>query len=328
MNGCRPGPVERRLCSVNGASALRDDVAGWVRRRTTSAAQLPTADELVARADGRTVALVVPARDEAATVGDLVSSVLAEPALRALLSEVVVVDSRSRDRTAAVARAAGARVVSTADVALDHPDGGKGGAVWRGVLATAADLLVVVDADLDPFDPAWVAALVAPLLLDDSVALVKAAADRPFTVDGAVADPVGGRVTELVARPLLSCFWPQLTGVAQPLAGEMAARRDLLVHLPFAMGYGLEIGLLVDTLEAVGLDAIAQVDVGQRRHRHRSNATLGCTAVAVLRTALARAGVPAESAPLVQFSRDAAGSLLPSGVDVEVGDLPPLAGLA
>jgi glucosyl-3-phosphoglycerate synthase len=290
-------------------------------------ADLPSIDELVMLRGDRRVALVVPALDEAATVGGLVAAVRRDAGLRSLLEEVVVVDSGSTDATVAVAEAAGARLVHAADVAPDHPAGGKGGAVWRAVQMTTADLLVVVDADLAPFDPRWVGALVAPLLLDDGVALVKAAADRPFVVDGVVTDLTGGRVTELVARPLISCFWPELGGVAQPLAGEMAARRELLERLPFAVGYGLEIGLLVDTLRVCGLDAIAQVDLGQRRHRHRNNAALGRASAAVLRTALGRAGVAVANDDLVQFVRDGEGLFLPSTTLVRAEDLPPVISL-
>jgi glucosyl-3-phosphoglycerate synthase len=312
---------------VTQGRQLRADVSAWLRRRSTSMADLPSIDALVRLRGDLRVALVVPALDEAATVGGLVSAVRGHDGLRSLLDEVVVVDSGSRDATAAVAEAAGARLVRTADIAPHHPAGGKGGAVWRALQATTADLLVVVDADLEPFDPRWVAALVAPLLLDEDVALVKAAADRPFVVDGVVTDPTGGRVTELVARPLISCFWPELAGVAQPLAGEMAARRHLLERLPFAAGYGLEIGLLVDTLRVSGLHAIAQVDLGQRRHRHRDNAALGRTSAAVLRTGLARAGVAVADDDLVQFVRGDGDLLLPSSTRVGAEDLPPVISL-
>ena len=165
---------------------------------------------------------------------------------------------------------------------------GKGEALWRSLAATTGDIVVFVDADLLAFHSDYVTGLIGPLLTDPSVHFVKAMYDRPLA-DGAVVHAGGGgRVTELVARPLLNLHWPQLAGFVQPLAGEYAARRHLLERLPFATGYGVEIGLLIDALNTAGLDAMAQVDLGERRHRHHDDLRLGRMAAEIWQTALAR----------------------------------------
>ncbi|HVU61514.1 MAG TPA: glucosyl-3-phosphoglycerate synthase [Mycobacteriales bacterium] len=230
-----------------------------------------------ARKADRTVAVILPARNEEQTVGDIVCAVLDEHG-DGLVDEVVVVDSASTDRTAELATSAGARVVSA-----DRP--GKGEAMWQGVAATKSDLLVFLDADLERFDPRFVPALLGPLLVDSRVAFVKGAYDRRTEADVTVG---GGRVTELTARPLLAAFWPELGRIVQPLGGEYAARRDLLEQLPFRCGYGVDIGLLLDTDELLGPGAIAQVDLHERFHSHSGLSALGRMAAEVLHTVIDR----------------------------------------
>jgi glucosyl-3-phosphoglycerate synthase len=188
------------------------------------------------------------------------------------------------------------------------------------------DLLVFLDADVLPSRAATAARLLTPLLLDPSVAFVKAAFDRPLTVDGVLQHGSGGRVTELLARPLINAWWPALAGFVQPLSGELAARRDLLSRLPFATGYGLELAMLVDVLDLVGLDAMAQVDIGERHHRHHSDAALGRMSAEVLAAALDRLGLP-QGDRLLQFSRSADGFDVAT-TEVHVSMLPPVASLA
>jgi glucosyl-3-phosphoglycerate synthase len=214
--------------------------------------------ELVASKHGQRVAVCIPARDEAATVGAIVAT--AERLRRvALVDELVVVDDGSTDATAAHARAAGASVVASAT------GPGKGQALTRAVASTTADILVFLDADVTNFSPRFVTALVAPLLTDAGIQLVKAAYRRPL--DGAPDE--GGRVTELLARPLLRRFFPSLAAASQPLAGECAVRRQLLDDLTLADGYGIEIGLLIDVFRRDGLDGIVEADLGERVHRNR-----------------------------------------------------------
>jgi glucosyl-3-phosphoglycerate synthase len=172
-------------------------------------------------------------------------------------------------------------------------------------------------------------ALLTPLLSVSAVQFVKAAFDRPLTVDGVLQHGSGGRVTELLARPLLNAWWPQLAGFVQPLSGELAATRALLERLPFATGYGLEIGMLVDVLELVGVDAMAQADIGERRHRHHSDAALGRMSAEVLATALRRRREPANDR-LLQFARPVGGGagFVTTATEVTVDDLPPVVSLA
>ncbi|GEL24164.1 glucosyl-3-phosphoglycerate synthase [Pseudonocardia sulfidoxydans NBRC 16205] len=277
----------------------------WFSRRTW---QRPpwTVDELVAAKAGRRVSVVLPALDEEATVGGVVTAIA--PLAQGpdpLVDELVVMDSGSTDRTAAVAAAAGARVVARTDVLGDlTPVAGKGEVLWRSLAATTGDVLCFIDSDLVDVDPAFVPALLGPLLAEDGVGLVKGFYRRPLRLevgDAQALDHGGGRVTELVARPLLAALRPPLTAVVQPLGGEYAATRDLLETLPFATDYGVEIGLLIDTLDAQGMDAIAQVNLGVRKHRNRSLLQLGAMARQITATALRRSAAHDSGAPLVQF---------------------------
>ncbi len=308
---------------------MESAVQEWFERRSSRAADWP-ADLLRAAKGSTTVSVVLPALDEASTVGGIVDAIrrdlmdIAWP----LVDEVVVLDSGSTDATAVVASAAGARVVHRDDVLPSVPSvPGKGEALWRSLAATTGDIVVFVDADLLAFHSAYVTGLIGPLLTDSSVHFVKAMYDRPLA-DGAVVHPGGGgRVTELVARPLLNLHWPQLAGFVQPLAGEYAARRHLLERLPFATGYGVEIALLIDALDAIGLDAMAQVDLGERRHRHHDDLRLGRMAAEIWQTALARLHRDGDQQTveptLTQFVRDAS-HYLPVTHDVTALERPPL----
>ncbi|MGN6473898.1 MAG: glucosyl-3-phosphoglycerate synthase [Mycobacteriales bacterium] len=284
-------------------------VSEWFSRRTTDIDAWPFA-RVAAAKGATTVSVVLPARDEAATVGEIVAAIRGELGGGAspLVDEVIVVDSASRDATASVAAESGARVVALTDVVTAFaPRPGKGEAMWRGVAATTADVVVFVDADLQSFDARFVVALLGPLLSDPAVQFVKAAYDRP-PIDPSLPSNGGGRVTELMARPWLSAFWPQLSGVLQPLAGEYSARTSLLRQLPFRCGYGVDLGLLLDTYRVAGLDAIAQVDLRRRWHRHSDLPSLGRMAAEVMHTALDR---------LVAEGR------LPDGIDVATQLLQP-----
>lgn len=285
----------------------------WFSRRTSRAADYPL-EQLLAARGATTVSVVLPALNEDTTVGPIVAAArsllvdVAEP----LVDELVVVDSGSTDATAEAARSAGATVVDVADVLPDVPwVAGKGEALWRSLAATTGDLVVFIDADLLSFDPSYVTGLLGPLLTDPQVSFVKATYDRALDTGGEWQSTGGGRVTELVARPLINLHWPQLAGVVQPLAGEYAARRSLLEQLPFATGYGVELALLIDAERLAGLDAIAQVDLGERRHRNHDSHRLGRMAAELWQTALARVSVDGGSsafeATLTQFDRTPSG---------------------
>lgn len=318
---------------------MRDDAAAWFAARTSTAEDWHRDRLLAAKGDTR-VSVVLPALNEETTVGRIVEAVHhglgagAAPGRR-LVDELVVVDSGSTDRTAEVAARAGARVVTRESVLPDIPVvPGKGEAMWRSLAATDGDVVVFVDADLQSFTPTYVTGLLGPLLTDDTVSLVKAVYERPLVEGSNVVSAGGGRVTELVARPLLNLLWPALAGVVQPLAGEYAARRSLLEQLAFPCGYGVEIAMLVDTLDLLGLDAIAQVDLGVRVHRHHDERRLGRMSAEILRTALdrlARRGDLSDlgtlASSLTQFDRGATGFALHTH-DIAALERPPMVTLS
>jgi glucosyl-3-phosphoglycerate synthase len=282
------------------------------------------ADEAVRRCLSRkgstTIGVVIPALQEEETVAGVVGPVVA---LGRLVDEVVVIDGGSSDRTVEVAAKAGARVVELGDHLSLDPHPGKGAALWLAVAQTSADVLLFLDADVSPFDAGWVPAMVEPLLAEPDVQLVKGCYDRPVGAPGAVQPGRGGRVTELVARPLLSVAWPELAQVRQPLAGETAARRTLLERLPFATGYGVEIGLLLDTYARHGLGAIAQVDLGERFHKPQEDDALARMAATVLHAALRRLPAPVVADPVLwQYARAVDAEVVASSYDVPAADLP------
>ncbi|MFG2721370.1 glucosyl-3-phosphoglycerate synthase [Streptomyces sp. NPDC048416] len=303
---------------------MLEEVERWLSRRSWSAAERPLERMLAAKhRTGTTVSVVLPALDEEATVGEIVATVRRElmTASVPLVDELVVVDSGSTDRTAEVAAAAGARVVHRDAILPALPAlPGKGEVLWRSLLVTSGDVVCFVDADLKDFDATFVSGIVGPLLTDPDVDFVKAMYDRPL----GTAAGQGGRVTELVARPLLNLHWPQLAGIVQPLGGEYAARRALLERLPFPVGYGVELALLVDALHTVGLDALAQVDVGVRKHRHQDGQALGRMAAAIYRTAQLRLSRGHLVRPeLTQFERGEHG-FVPRTYAVDTEERPPM----
>ncbi len=309
---------------------MRPDARAWFRGRTTSAPSLDGIDveALVAakRRSGSRVSVVLPARNEQATVGLLVADITERWMHRThLVDELLVVDSDSTDATAAVARAAGADVVATTDVLPAHGSRpGKGEALWKSLAATTGDVLVFLDSDLEGDVSHYVPGLLGPLFTDPQVQYVKGCYTRPLEIDGVSAPAGGGRVTELTARPLLNVLWPELAGFVQPLGGEYAGRRSALERVPFAGGYGVEIGLLVDLLGLVGLGALAQVDLGVRRHSSQSQEALGAMAGQVVATALARAGsAPAVGGLLTQFRHDGTG-FVPRSTAVALDERPPM----
>ena len=304
---------------------MLDEVNNWLSHRSFKAVDLPL-DELVAAKLGvsgktgggeATVSVVLPALDEEGTVGEIVSVIrndLMTPELP-LVDELVVMDSGSSDRTADVAAGAGAKVVRREEVLPRTPVlPGKGEVLWRSLAATTGDIVCFVDADLREFSAEFVTGIVGPLLLHSEIQLVKAVYDRPLgKVPGECAGTAGfegGRVTELMARPLLDRHWPLLSGFIQPLGGEYAGRRNLLETLRFPVGYGVEIGLLIEALDSVGLNGLAQSDVGVRHHRHQDTQALGRMAAAIYETVRQRLAGCGESGAsdgyeweIVQFER-------------------------
>ena len=310
---------------------MRPDARAWFRSRTTATPSLDALDlDALLRAKLRgqhRVSVVLPARDEQATVGGLVADLHEYWVQRTpLVDELLVVDSDSTDATAAVARAAGANVVATTDVLPAHGSRpGKGEALWKSLAATTGDLVVFLDADLLGDVRHFVPGLLAPLLTDPQVDYVKGCYTRPLEVDGSWVPAGGGRVTELTARPLLNALWPELAGFVQPLGGEYAGRRSALERVPFVSGYGIEVGLLVDLLGLLGLSGLAQVDLGVRRHTSQDQEALGRMAGQVVSAVLSRtpAGRAEPGGLLTQFRSDGAG-FVPVSTPVAVDERPPM----
>ena len=275
--------------------------------RACSSWQRWQVDALLSAKGEHRVSVVIPARTEAGTIGAVVSGIRAALIdMHPLVDELVVIDSDSTDATATVARDAGATVFRARDIRPDlgtYP--GKGEALWKSQFVTTGDLLVFVDADLTGWGPHFVSGLVGPLLDDPDLQLVKGFYDRLLDDGSEVHTPQGGRVTELVARPLINLWWPVLARVVQPLAGEWAIRRSAFERLAVPVGYGVELAALVDVHAEWGLDAIAQVDLGERAHSHQSVHDLGLMAAELVIVASRRRGdVPAAS-ELWQFDRNA-----------------------
>lgn len=301
---------------------------GWFERRTFADPQWSVAD-LVAAKRGRRIAVVIPALNEAATIVGVLRTVTG--LLGSLIDEVIVIDSGSSDDTVPLANEAltghpGGRVM-TREAALpgyEAPLPGKGEVLWRSLAATTADLVAFMDSDLIDPDPEYLPKLLGPLLFEPGVALVKAYYRRPLRV-GDVEDPNGGgRVTELVARPMLTALRAELGDVLQPLSGEYAATRELLLELAFPIEYGVEVAILLDTFHRRGMDAIAQVNLGTRAHRNRPLHELAPMSRQIMAAILQRCSVADSGVALSQFSSG------PNGFERNRGDLatrerPPMA---
>ena len=306
---------------TDGGDAL-GGLAGWHARRGYRAGDFPLervkADR---RASGASVSVVLPAREVADTIGPILAGLVPLRDEHGVIDELLVIDAASADGTATLAARAGATVVQEAAVLPEHgPPRGKGDALWRALSVTRGELVVFLDADTEGFDPRFPLALLGPLLADAAVAFVKGAYRRPFRLGEQTLPDGGGRVTELVARPLLNLHVPELAGFVQPLAGEVAARRSLLEALPFAVGYGVEIAMLIDALRHAGLDALAQVDLGTRQNRHQPLRALSAMAYAVMVAAERRVHGEREVAGAIAFPHG--GTLELAHVAVE--ERPPL----
>ena len=322
----RPGVTSGRRVPQPGLS-----VEDWFAARTYRGADY-AAEELVAAKGAHRVSLVLPARNERETEGVMVAAIRAVLVERVPLNdELVVIDSDSTADTAAVARAAGAEVHAQADILPElGAVPGKGEALWKSLAVTTGDIVGFIDSDLHEFDPQLVVGLFGPMLTED-LAFVKGCYERPLSVVGGVVPGGGGRVTELVARPLINLFWPELAGFVQPLAGEYAGRREVLESVPFVGGYGVEIGLLIDLVERYGLDSLGQVDLAVRKHRNAPDAALARMAMQIQRTVherLVQQGrIVAREVPggvFVQYARDPDGGFLPVCSDLAHHERPPM----
>jgi glucosyl-3-phosphoglycerate synthase len=244
----------------------------WAKARTFHHSLYP-AERIAAEREG-SVSVCLPARECAGTVGEIVGA-LGRLRQAGAIDEVVVVDAASEDGTASVAERAGASVVHERELMPElGPVLGKGDAMWRALSVLSGELVVFLDADSEGFSGHFATGLLGPLVCERGVQFVKAFYRRPFEQDGISLPEGGGRVNHLMARPTLSLLYPELAAVRQPLAGEVAARRELLERVPFATGYGVEIAMLIDVWRELGLDALAQVDLDVHRNRHQPLAAL------------------------------------------------------
>ncbi len=245
-----------------------------------------------------TTTLILPARNVAATIGPILDEVARLNERSGLIEQVMVVDADSADGTADIARARGAEVYSENELLPAYgPAQGKGDAMWRSLSAARGDIVLFADADTHDFGEHFIYGTLGPLLMTPGVQFSKAAYRRPFTQEGQSVTDGGGRVTELMAKPLLNFFYPALTGFVQPLAGEFAAYRELLCRIPFLTGYGVEIGILIDVLARAGLRAMAQVDLGSRQNRHQALGDLSRMSSTVLRALARRIHIPEPDMP-------------------------------
>jgi glucosyl-3-phosphoglycerate synthase len=264
--------------------------------------------ELVARKHDRgvTATLVLPTRNVAETIGPVLEEVgyLASPEA-GLIDQVIVVDSDSADGTAELAQRYDVEVYSEnalmPEFGLNH---GKGDAMWRSLSKAYGDIIAFADTDTGNFCRDLVVGVIGCLVTKPDIQFVKAAYRRPYTRDVVSVPDGGGRVTELMAKPVLNHFFPELAGFVQPLAGEFAGTRDLMYAIPFFTGYAVEIGMLIDVLNACGLAAMAQVDVGIRRNRHQDLGNLSRMGYSVLRAAIARA-IPPRNDPFGELCEPA-----------------------
>jgi glucosyl-3-phosphoglycerate synthase len=269
-------------------------VQEWFRQRSFSHQEFAHLADSGKQARRLSTTLVFPARNVADTIEPILSAVVRLNDRSGLIDQIIVVDADSADGTASIARACGAEVYSENELLPGYgPARGKGDAMWRSLSVARGDIVMFADADTANFGEHFIYGTLGPLLtMTEDVQFTKAAYRRPFTDASQSVVDGGGRVTELMAKPLLNFFCPELTGFVQPLAGEFAAYRELLQRIPFLTGYGVELGILVDVLEEAGLPAMAQVDLGARQNRHQPLWALSRMSSAVLRAMASRASLP------------------------------------
>jgi glucosyl-3-phosphoglycerate synthase len=244
------------------------------------------------RRQGLTISLGLPTLNESATIGRILRTLKSQLMQKVpLLDEIVVIDSASTDNTAEIARSHGVPVVQHADILSELGTfQGKGEALWKSLHVLKGDIVVWCDTDISNIHSQFVYGVVGPLLNDSRISYVKGFYRRPLKFGRALETAGGGRVTELVARPLMNLFYPELSGLLQPLSGEYAGRREVLERLPFFTGYGVETGHLIDLVENFGLNAVAQTDLGVRIHRNQELFDLSKMAFAIMQVALKRLG--------------------------------------
>lgn len=316
-------------------SLAKMDAAEWFRSHSFHHERFSDLAEIgrIKRESGLSVSLVLPSRDVADTIGDILDTIHAvnerteAAADVSLADEVLVIDGDSQDGTIDTAERHGARVYSESDLMPDcGGNHGKGDAMWRSLSVATGDLVMFADADTRDFKQQFVYGTLGPLITEPQIRYVKAAYRRPFASGHEIEPDGGGRVTELSTKPLFNLFYPELTGFVQPLAGEFAADRELFLSIPFLTGYAVETGIMIDVLYRAGLGAMAQVDLGERQNRHQSLRELSRMSYSVLRAVSRRlreegrlreardAGLPDS---LLQFSYYRHAVATPDGLDLQ-----------
>ncbi|MAS95193.1 MAG: glucosyl-3-phosphoglycerate synthase [Verrucomicrobiales bacterium] len=273
-------------------SDLEEKIAKWLNTNTFHHSEFWDLKELVRAKEkaGVSISLCIPTLNEENTIGKEIIVFKSELMDRyPLLDEIAVIDSGSTDRTLEIAASYGADTYLSADILPNHGfKPGKGENLWKAIYQLKGDIICYVDADIKNIHSKFASALVAPLIYRQEIQYVKAFYDRPLAVSNELRASGGGRVTEILVRPLFSVFFPELTALMQPLSGEYAVRREVLEALPFPIGYGVETSHLIDVYQAYGLQSFAQVDLDKRVHRNQSTASLGKMAFGILQSFLNR----------------------------------------
>lgn len=264
----------------------------WLRTNTFHHSSFRDLRELVEakEAAGLTISLCIPTLNEEKTIGKEIVIFRSELMQRyPLLDEIAVIDSGSTDRTLEVAASFGADTYLAADILPGlEPKRGKGENLWKAIYQLKGDIIIYVDADIKNIHPRFVTGIVAPLIHNDTIKYCKAFYDRPMAYSSGIRSSGGGRVTEILIRPLFSLFFPELTSLIQPLSGEFAVRREVLEKIPFPIGYGVETAHILDVYREWGLEAFAQCDLDQRIHRNQSTNALGKMSFGIMQTFLNR----------------------------------------
>ena len=265
----------------------------WIKNNTIHHSQFWDIKKLVEEKEKQNlkISLCLPTLNEEKTIGKEIVMFKSELMDRyPLLDEIAVIDSGSTDATREISSTFGADVYLSSEILPQYGEKkGKGENLWKAVYELTGDIIVYVDADIKNIHPRFAYGLVAPLIYRPEVHYVKAFYDRPLAFSQGIRPSGGGRVTEILTRPLFSLFFPELTGLVQPLSGEYAVRREVLEAIPFPIGYGVETSHLIDVYEKWGIEAIAQVDLDQRVHRNQETRDLGKMAFGILRAFLYRA---------------------------------------
>ncbi|MBI4926557.1 MAG: glucosyl-3-phosphoglycerate synthase [Anaerolineae bacterium] len=275
---------------IAGAEAISILVDKWFAENTFHADEFGDLHQLMALKEqqGSSISLALPALNEEKTVGTVIRAI--KKALMddiPLLDEIVLIDSNSSDRTREIAADMGVPVYIHQELLPElGVRRGKGEALWKSLLVTKGDIIAWIDTDIVNIHPHFVYGIIGPLLLEQNIQFVKGFYQRPLRVGSKMQAGGGGRVTELTARPLLNLFYPELSGVVQPLSGEYAGRRKALEQAVFFSGYGVETGLLIDVFERYGLRAIAQVDLLERIHHNQELEALSKMSFAIIQTVL------------------------------------------